>query len=503
MTAAIMFQGTGSDVGKSLIVAGLARLFARQGIAVRPFKPQNMSNNAAPATGPGGLYGEIGRAQALQARAAGLDPITDMNPVLLKPQTDIGAQVVVHGRVTGNAEAREYHRMKPDLLVAVLDAYRRLADDAELILVEGAGSPAEMNLRAGDIANMGFAEAADIPVALIGDIERGGVIAALVGTWTLLPPDERTRLCGYIVNRFRGDVTLFDNALPIIAGHTGLDSFGIVPWFEGARALPAEDTASLTGRYSGADWTRAAIRIAVPHLPRIANFDDLDPLADEPDVALRLVAPGERLPADADLILLAGSKSTRGDLRELQRHGWDRDIHTAAQNGAYVFGICGGYQMLGCIIADPDGVEGAPGKTTGLGLLDVETVISSEKTLAPVTGHLSGSGTSITGFEMHMGRTTGPDTAAPFLTLEDNRPDGATAQDRRIAGSYVHGLFASDAFRHAYLGRIARRDSAAFAWNDHLDTALDQLADHMQTYLDTDRLLATARDWVPHQRSRR
>lgn len=502
MTAAIMFQGTGSDVGKSLIVAGLCRLFARDGIAVRPFKPQNMSNNAAPALGPGGLYGEIGRAQALQARAAGLDPITDMNPVLLKPQTDIGAQVVVDGRVIGNAEAREYHRMKPDLLAAVLDAYHRLADDAELILVEGAGSPAEMNLRAGDIANMGFAEAADIPVALIGDIERGGAIAALVGTWTLLPPEERARLQGYIVNRFRGDVTLFDDALPIIAGHTGLDSWGIVPWFEGARSLPAEDTASLTNRYTGADWSGAAIRIAVPQLPRIANFDDLDPLAAEPDVALRLVAPGEPLPADANLILLAGSKSTRGDVAELQRHGWDRDIHAAAQRGAHVFGICGGYQMLGHAVADPDGVEGMPGETAGLGLLDISTVIAGEKSLAPVTGRCQQTGAVVAGFEMHMGRTTGPGITAPFLTLDGERPDGATADNGRVAGSYVHGLFASDAFRHSYLDRIARRDSAPFAWNDHLDATLDQLADHMQSYLDTDRILATARGWVPNQRNR-
>lgn len=492
MTAAIMFQGTGSDVGKSLIVTGLARLFARQGITVRPFKPQNMSNNAAPAIGPGGIYGEIGRAQALQARAAGLDPITDMNPVLLKPQTDIGAQVVVDGKVIGNAEAREYHRMKPDLMAAVLDAYHRLAEDAELILVEGAGSPAEMNLRAGDIANMGFAEAADIPVTLIGDIERGGVIAALVGTWTLLPPAERARLQGYIINRFRGDVTLFDDALPIIADHTGLNSFGIVPWFEGARALPAEDTASLTGRYTGADWTSASIRIAVPHLPRIANFDDLDPLAAEPGVALRLVAPGEPLPTDANLILLAGSKSTRSDLAELHRNGWDKDIHTAARNGAHVFGICGGYQMLGRSIADPEGVEGAPGETAGLGLLDIKTIITSEKSLAPVTGHMHATGTTITGFEMHMGRTTGPDVSAPFLTLDGGRPDGATAQDGRIAGSYVHGLFASDAFRHSYLGALNNRYSAAFAWNDHLDAALDQLADHMQSYLDTGRILAAA-----------
>ena len=498
MTPAIMFQGTGSDVGKSLIVAGLTRLFARQGIAVRPFKPQNMSNNAAPAMGLGGIYGEIGRAQALQARAAGRDPITDMNPVLLKPQTDIGAQVVVDGHVVGNAEAREYHRMKPDLLASVMDAYNRLASDAELVLVEGAGSPAEMNLRAGDIANMGFAEAADIPVALIGDIERGGVIAALVGTWTLLSPAERARLQGYIVNRFRGDVTLFEDALPIITDHTGLDSMGIVPWFEGARALPAEDTASLTGRYTGADWRRATIRIAVPHLPRIANFDDLDPLAAEPNVALRLVAPGEPIPSDANLILLAGSKSTRDDLEKLRRNGWDQDIHMAARNGAHIFGICGGYQMLGRSIADPDGVEGSPGETRGLGLLDIETVISSRKTLAPVTGQVHRTDTLIAGFEMHMGRTSGPDTASPFLTLDAIQPDGATAQDGRIAGSYVHGLFASDAFRYHYLGRINNRHSGAFAWNDHLDATLDRLADHMQSYLDTERILSTARRDVPN-----
>jgi len=493
MTAAIMFQGTGSDVGKSLIVAGLARLFARQGLVVRPFKPQNMSNNAAPALGPGGIYGEIGRAQALQARAAGLLPSTDMNPVLLKPQTDIGAQIVVDGRVIGNADARAYHAMKPDLLAPVLSAFQRLSEGADLILVEGAGSPAEVNLRAGDIANMGFAEAADIPVILIGDIERGGVIAALVGTHALLAPDEQARLKGYIINRFRGDVSLFDDALPIIRARTGLNSLGIVPWFDGARALPAEDTASLDDRYTGEDWARARIRIAVPRLPRIANFDDLDPLAAEPGVAVRLVTPGQKLPGDANLILLAGSKSTRGDLDALRGNGWDRDIQAAAANGTHVLGICGGYQMLGRQVADPDGIEGNPGHTAGLGLLDIETTITDQKMLSPAAGQSVADRSTIFGFEMHMGVTRGPDTDRPLLQLADGRRDGATSPDGRVCGTYVHGLFAADDFRRGFLQRIAQRDSATFAWNKHLDESLDLLADHMQSYLNTDRILDIAR----------
>ena len=492
MTAAIMFQGTGSDVGKSLIVTGLARLFARQGLVVRPFKPQNMSNNAAPAIAPDGFYGEIGRAQALQARAAGLDPTTDMNPVLLKPQTDIGAQVIVDGRVIGNAEARAYHAMKPDLLPPVLAAFDRLSEGADLILVEGAGSPAEVNLRAGDIANMGFAEAADIPVVLIGDIERGGVIASLVGTHALLTPGEQARLAGYIINRFRGDVSLFDDALPVIGSRTGLDSLGIVPWFDGARALPAEDTASLEDRYTGQDWSTAKIRIAVPRLPRIANFDDLDPLAAEPGVALRLVHPGEKLPADAHLILLAGSKSTRGDLDDLRHHGWAEDIQAAAKRGAHIMGICGGYQMLGRSVADPDGIEGSAGTTEGLRSARHRNHHHRREKISPASGHAVTDGTEITGFEMHMGYTSGPDTLSPLVNLSDGRTDGAAAQERRISGTYIHGLFASDAFRHGFLRRINDRHSTTFAWNKSLDAALDLLADHMQCYLDTESILEIA-----------
>jgi adenosylcobyric acid synthase len=503
-TPAVMFQGTGSDVGKSLIVAGLSRLFARQGLAVRPFKPQNMSNNAAPAiaheTGPGAGWGEIGRAQALQARAAGLTPHTDMNPVLLKPQSDIGAQLIVNGRVMGNADARAYHDLKPSLLPGVLDAYNRLTEGAELVLIEGAGSPAEVNLRAGDIANMGFAEAADVPVILIGDIERGGVIAALVGTWTLLSPDERERLTGYIVNRFRGDPRLFDNALPIIHDHTRMTSLGILPWLDSARDLPAEDTSSLAGRYDGAGWSAADIRIAVPRLPRIANFDDLDPLAAEPDVALRLVELGDDLPTDANLILLCGSKSTRGDLVALRENGWSDQIVEATQRGTHVVGICGGYQMLGRSIADPTGIEGSPGQTPGLDLLDIETAISGDKALASVTGVSPVTGDPVTGFEMHMGDTIGPDTTRPMLLIDDQdttrskaRPDGAQSNDGRISGTYVHGLFASDGFRHNFLKRLYPLRSKGFDWNQHIDVALDRLADHIEEHIDIAQILDIAR----------
>ncbi|MEP4377917.1 MAG: cobyric acid synthase [Alphaproteobacteria bacterium] len=495
-TPAIMFQGTGSDVGKSLIVAGLSRLFARQGLAVRPFKPQNMSNNAAPAISHEAGWGEIGRAQALQARAAGLTPHTDMNPVLLKPQTDVGAQLVVNGRVRGNADARAYHALKPSLLPDVLDAYNRLADGADLMLIEGAGSPAEVNLRAGDIANMGFAEAADVPVVLVGDIERGGVIAALVGTCELLPAEERARLAGYIVNRFRGDPSLFDDALPIIHARTEMNSLGILPWLDSARDLPAEDTASLTARYDGAGWTAAEIRIAVPRLPRISNFDDLDPLASEPDVALRLVEPGDTLPTDADLVLLCGSKSTRADMAALRENGWADQIGAAARRGAHVVGICGGYQMLGHTIADPKGIEGPPGKTAGLGLLEIETVIAEEKVLAPVSGTSSMTGDAVTGFEMHMGATTGPDTARPMLMIDDRnirRPDGAGSEDQRIAGTYVHGVFAADGFRLNFLKSLYPARNKAFSSNRHIDIALDRLADHIEEHIDTARILEIAR----------
>ena len=495
MTAALMLQGTGSDVGKSLLVAGLARAYTRRSLAVRPFKPQNMSNNAAPAARRDGATGEIGRAQALQARACGVAPSVDMNPVLLKPQSEVGAQVVVQGRVSGNADALAYHDLKPRLLPAVLESFERLQKNADLVLIEGAGSPAETNLRSGDIANMGFAEAADVAVVLVGDIERGGVIASLVGTWSLLDTHDRARICGYIVNKFRGDPTLFDDAHADIAAHTGLKSFGVVPWFDAAHRLPAEDTMSLAGQNDATRNAGGAIRIAVPRLPRIANFDDLDPLRAEPDVALTLVPPGQPLPADADLIILPGSKSTLADLAELRRQGWDIDILAAARRGARVLGICGGYQMLGRKIADPQGLEGPAGGADGLGLLDVETTIGGDKSLAPVSGRASDGDIELAGYEMHMGQTAGPDTVRPVLTLElggQNRADGASSPDGGVAGTYVHGLFASDAYRHQFLATLRRDRQSGPSYDGLIEQTLDALAEHLEDSLDLDALLAAA-----------
>lgn len=495
MTAALMFQGTGSDVGKSLMVAGLARAYTRRGLAVRPFKPQNMSNNAAPASGRDGATGEIGRAQALQARACGIASTVEMNPVLLKPQSEVGAQVVVHGRVTGNADARAYHDLKPQLLPAVLESYERLRAEADLVLIEGAGSPAETNLRAGDIANMGFAEAADVPVVLVGDIERGGVIASLVGTWSLLGPTEQARICGYLVNKFRGDPSLFDNAHADIHSHTGLTSFGVVPWFETAHRLPAEDSASLANHNGATNQVAGVIRIAVPQLPRIANFDDLDPLRAEPEVALTLVPPGQPLPGNAELIILPGSKSTLADLAELRRQGWDIDILAAVRRGTKMFGICGGYQMLGRKIADPEGLEGSAGSADGLGLLDVETIIGGDKSLTPVTGHSSEGDIEIAGYEMHMGQTTGRDTVRPALTLNcggESRADGAASPNGNVVGTYVHGLFASDPYRHSFLSALRTGHRSTLSYDGLVEQTLDDLADHLEANLDLDALLAAA-----------
>ncbi len=486
-TAGLMLQGTGSNVGKSTLVAGLCRLFAKQGLAVRPFKPQNMSNNAA-VTADGG---EIGRAQALQARAAGVEPSVHMNPVLLKPQTEIGAQVVVQGRMFGASKARDYHGLKPKLLPYVLESYDKLKKEADLILVEGAGSPAEVNLRDGDIANMGFAEAADIPVVLVGDIDRGGVIASLIGTHTLLEPSERKRLRGYIVNKFRGDPSLFDNAHPIIEQRTGMAALGVVPWFGEASHLPAEDILDLKADSGGS--AAAAIKIVVPRLPRLANFDDLDPLAAEPDVEVVFVEPGDALPGDADLVIIPGSKATLADLQAFRDAGFDVDLNGHLRRGGTVLGLCGGYQMLGRTIADPDGIEGPPSALEGLGWLDLETSLTPEKSLVEIQGRECRSNLPISGYEMHIGRTEGPALDRPFLDL-DGRPDGAVSEDGRIIGSYVHGLFASDDFRQAFLCRIRERHESGLHYERLVETALDRLADHLAAHLHIDQLRRIAED---------
>ncbi|MDX2102172.1 MAG: cobyric acid synthase [Alphaproteobacteria bacterium] len=476
-----MVQGTGSDVGKSLLVAGLARACVRRGLSVRPFKPQNMSTNAA-VTVDGG---EIGRAQALQARACGVPPQVDMNPVLLKPDSEQGSQVIVQGKVVTRANARRYTEMKRTLLPQVLESYQRLGAEADLVLVEGAGSASEVNLRAHDIANMGFAEAADLPVLLVGDIDRGGVIASVVGTHVLLAEAERARLVGYVINKMRGDASLFHPALETIKNFTGLDCFGIVPFWPGAARLPPEDSVALAGLQRRVD---APIRIVVPRLPRIANFDDLDPLLAEPDVDVVLVQAGEPL-VDADVILLPGSKATLGDLAALRAAGWDIDIAHHLRRRRPVFGICGGYQMLGRTVADPDGLEGAAASVPGLGYLDVETTMAPEKRLAMVTA--TADGAVLSGYEMHLGVTTGPDCARPFCHVA-GRPDGARSRDGLVAGTYLHGAFASDGFRHRFLADLRSNRHATLAFEVEVEAALDGLADHLEQHLAIDRLLAAA-----------
>jgi adenosylcobyric acid synthase len=455
-----------------------------------------MSLNAA-VTGDGG---EIGRAQALQARACGVAPSVHMNPVLLKPQTEIGAQLIVHGRVAGTVKAGAWRERKPQLLARVMESFDRLSGEADIVLVEGAGSPAEINLRAGDIANMGFAAAADVPVILVGDIDRGGVIASLVGTMAVLEPEEKARIRGFVVNKFRGDARLFEDGRAEIVRRTGLADLGLVPWFDDAVRLPAEDAAGLDSRTYGFNRTksaRALLKIVVPHLPRIANFDDLDPLAAEPDVALEVQPLARPLPADADVVLLPGSKATLSDLDSLRQAGWDIDIRAHARRGGHVVGLCGGYQMLGRSLADPAGFEGKTGSAPGLGLLAVDTVLEPHKIVRAVQARDDRTGAPVSGYEIHLGRTTGPDCERPWLVL-DRKPEGAATADGRIEGCYIHGLFASDRFRHAWLNRVraARglsRGESATAYDATVDTVLDRLADHLTASVDLDRVLEIAR----------
>src|ERR1700733_4216951 len=482
---ALMFQGTGSDVGKSLIVAGLARALTLRGLSVRPFKPQNMSNNAA-VTADGG---EIGRAQALQARAARTAASVHMNPVLLKPQSEIGAQVVVQGKVHGSAKAAAYQQLKRELLPYVLESFEQLRSESDIVLVEGAGSASEVNLRVNDIANMGFAQAAGVPVVLIGDIDRGGVIASIVGTKAAITLVDAALICGFIVNKFRGDPALFDAGMERIAQLTGWEALGLVPHFADARLLPAEDALAL--EQIRQIKSGAKLRIALPLLPHIANFDDFDPLDAEPAVDIVRVRPGAALPGDADLIVLPGSKATIADLNALRATGFDIDIAGQHRGGGTVWGLCGGYQMLGATNADPDGIEGPPAKVDGLGLIDVETTLSGEKRLEPVRGTTS-DGVSFFGYEMHMGVTEGPDRARPFAHLADGAPEGAVAADGRVMGTYIHGLFADDRQRAAWLGRFAA-GAANIAYDALVEETLDALAAHLETHLDIDRILKLAR----------
>jgi adenosylcobyric acid synthase len=486
--AALMIQGCGSDVGKSVLVAGLCRVFANRGLAVRPFKPQNMSNNAAvTAPDPEGRIGEIGRAQALQALACRTPATVDMNPVLLKPQSDTGAQLVVRGQVEGVWQAAGYQDRKAALLDVVLDSFRRLQAEADLVVVEGAGSPAETNLRAGDIANMGFARAADVPVVLVGDIDRGHVIASLVGAHAVLDDEDRAMIRGFIINKFRGDPALFDQGRAEITRRTGWTDLGMAPWLADARSLPAEDAVVLERSGGGRG---GKVRIAVPMLSRIANFDDFDPLRHEPGVDFGFVPPGQALPGDADLIILPGTKATLADLAFLRAQGWDVDIAAHVRRGGRVLGVCGGYQMLGRTISDPDGVEGVAGSAPGLGLLDVETVLAGAKTLRRVEGRLTPSGAAVQGYEIHIGCTDGPDAVRPVAMI-DGTAHGARSGDGRIAGLYVHGLFDRAEARAALLAEVGAA-SDGVDQGARVDQALDRIAAVLETHFDIPALARIA-----------
>ena len=479
--AALMIQGCGSDVGKSVLVAGLCRLFANRGFSVRPFKPQNMSNNAA-VTADGG---EIGRAQALQAIACRVAPTVDMNPVLLKPQSDVGAQLVVRGKMAGTWKARGYQEGKAALLDTVVESFRTLEAESDLVIVEGAGSPAEINLRAGDIANMGFAIAAEVPVVLVGDIDRGHVIAALVGAHAVLDDADRAMIQGFLINKFRGDPSLFQDGRAEIVRRTGWADLGMAPWLAPARRLPAEDAVVLE-RAVRADGRK--VRIVAPMLSRIANFDEFDALRTEPEVEFAFVPPGAPLPGDADLVILPGTKATLADLAFLRAQGWDIDLAAHVRRGGRVLGVCGGYQMLGRRVSDPDGVEGAPSSVEGLGLLDVETVMTRHKTLRPVAGRLAG-GARFEGYEMHVGRTTG--AGSPMLTFDDGLVDGAISGDGLVRGAYVHGLFDRGEARAALLAELGAA-SDAIDQAVRVDQALDEVAAALEQAFDIPALAAIA-----------
>jgi adenosylcobyric acid synthase len=475
-----MIQGTGSNVGKSMLVAGLCRAAKRRGLSVAPFKPQNMSNNAA-VTMDGG---EIGRAQALQALACGILPHTDMNPVLLKPESEVGSQVVVQGRRIATVKAREYAKLKPTLMVSVLESFKHLKSQYDLVIVEGAGSPAEINLRVGDIANMGFAEAANVPVILCGDIDRGGVIAQVVGTQAVMDSDDNGRVVGFMINKFRGDPSLFDDGYEMISDHTGWRGFGVVPWFKDAWRLPAEDALDISsGPQDG------TFKVVCLTLSRIANFDDMDPLAQEPNISLVMLKAGEVLPVDADLVIVPGSKSTRGDLAYLRAQGWDVDLAAHHRRGGHVLGICGGYQMLGQVISDPDGIEGTAGDSAGLGLLDVVTQMTGDKRLTSVHAMHVDTELPFEGYEIHIGRTEGPDNARPFAHV-DGQPEGAQSSDGRVMGSYLHGMFSNDAWRGAFLNSLGV--TASGSYSSGVEQALDDLADHVETFLDVEGILQAA-----------
>ena len=486
----LMVQGTTSDAGKSLLVTALCCWLHRQGICVAPFKPQNMALNSV-VTADGG---EIGRAQAVQAMACDLPAHTDMNPVLLKPNSDVGAQVIIQGRVIGNMNADAYHDYKQIAHTAVLESYQRLADAYQTIIVEGAGSPAEINLRKNDIANMGFAEAVDCPVILVADIDRGGVFAHLVGTLALLNDNERARVKGFVINRFRGDISLLQSGLDWLEQETGKPVFGVLPYLKGLH-LEAEDTLPREQGTKQPEETNAIIdneigkiTIVVPLLPRISNHTDFDPLRLHPQVDLLFIGSNQTIPP-ADLIILPGSKSVRSDLAWLYNQGWIEAIYRHLRYGGKLIGICGGFQMLGKQIHDPQGLEGVQGSTEGLGLFEMETTLTADKQLRNVRGQLAIADASISGYEIHTGITTGSALQQPAVLLEEHGTDGAISQDQMIFGTYLHGLFEDNTACSALLVWVGLTNPQSCDYHGLRQSSIERLGDAVTEHLDTDKLL--------------
>lgn len=474
----LMVQGTTSDAGKSTLVTALCRWLYRQGVSVAPFKPQNMALNSA-VTVDGG---EIGRAQAVQAQAAGLAAHTDMNPILLKPNTDVGAQVIVQGKAIGNMAAAQYHHYKPTALAFVLQSHARLKKHYQVIVVEGAGSPAEINLRANDIANMGFAEAVDCPVILVADIDRGGVFAHLVGTLALLSPSEQARVQGFIINRFRGDVALLKSGLDWLENHTGKPVLGVLPYLHEFH-LEAED--AVDSKQSLGSGQR--LNVIVPRLPRLSNHTDFDPLRLHPQVDLRFIGPDQPIPS-ADLIILPGSKSVRADLEYLHSQGWPSAIKHHLRYGGKLLGICGGFQMLGQSIADPLGLEGAAGASAGLGLLDMHTTLEAEKQLRHVQGHLCLERAQVTGYEIHAGVSCGAALEQPAVYERSGKTDGALSPDGQILGTYLHGLFEQPSASSALLRWAGLSAPQTLDYHARREQDIERLADLVSQHLDVTRL---------------
>ena len=480
----LMVQGTTSDAGKSTLVAALCRILKRRGVRVAPFKPQNMALNSA-VTVDGG---EIGRAQALQALACGLEPHTDFNPVLLKPTTDKKAQVIIHGQVATDLDAKAYHAYKPRAMEAVLQSWARLTAAYDCVLVEGAGSPAEINLRDRDIANMGFAEAVDCPVIIVADIDRGGVFAHLVGTLELLSPSEQARVKGFVINRFRGDIGLLESGLTWLEERTGKPVLGVLPYLHGL-LLDAEDAIATAALAKGT----TKLKVVAPAYPRVSNHNDLDPLRLHPEVDFRWIGPGETPPA-ADLIVLPGSKAVRADLEWLREKGWEAAIRKHLRYGGKVLGLCGGYQMLGAMIHDPQGLEGRPGSTPGLAVLDVETTLESEKQLRNVSGHLCLQGRpAMTGYEIHLGVTAGGGLAQAAVELSDGRHDGAISADGQVFATYCHGLFDHPQALTALLAWAGMSETAPVDFAVRREADLERLADSVEAALDWAKLAP----WLP------